>query len=117
MPENLKQLNPVEVDNYTHCLFYLDTNGQLAYLNKYCCMDLGYAQEELIARTVGELGVLADCQSLMSMFKLCMRGKTSRIETTVQRKDGATFPAKIDITFTPYGRRILLRCDLYKLGE
>ena len=116
MTENLNQFIPIEGDNHSHCLFYIDTSGQLAYLNEYCCIDMGYAREELIAQAVDELGVLADCQSLMSMFKLSMRDKTSRVNTIVQRKDGAKFPAKIVITFTPYGRRMLLRCDLFRLG-
>jgi PAS domain S-box-containing protein len=117
MRENLNHLSPVGGDNHSHCLFYLDINGQLAYLNDYCCVDMGYAREELIAQAVGELGVLTDCQNIMSMFKLSMRGNTGRFDTTVQRKDGATFLAKIIITLTPYGRRLLLRCDLYRMAD
>jgi PAS domain S-box-containing protein len=99
-----------------HCLFFLDTDGQFAYLNESCCMDLGYAREELIAQAVNELGMLADCQDLKSMFNLCILGKTNLIETTVRRKDGATFPAKIDITHVLYGRRMLFRCDLHRIN-
>jgi len=116
MTGNLNHLNPVWDDNHSHCLFYLDTNGQFAYINEYCCRNLGYSREELLAQTVDKLGVLTDCHIFMSMFKQCMRGKASRFETTVRRKDGATFPAEINITHAPLGRRMLLRCDLHDIG-
>jgi len=116
MTGNLSHLNPVEDGNHGHCLFYLDTNGQFAYVNEYCCGYMGYAKEELIAHVLDELDVMTDCQHFMSMFKLCMRGKTNRFETTVRRKDGVTFPAAINITHAPYGCRMLLRCDLHSMG-
>jgi len=116
MTENLNPLNPAGNNDHSHCLFYLDTNGQFAYINEFCCRDIGYAREELIAHAPDEVGMMTDCQNFMSMFKLCMRGKTSRFETTVRRKNGATFPAEISITHAPYGRRMLLRCDLHDLG-
>jgi PAS domain S-box-containing protein len=116
MTGNLSHLNPVEDNNNCHCLFYLDTNGQFAYINEYCCEYMGYTKEELIAHGLDELGVIADCQNFMSMFKLCLHGKSSRFGTTVRRKDGVTFPAEINITNAPYGHRMLLRCDLHGIG-
>jgi PAS domain S-box-containing protein len=113
MTGNLNHSPAVEGSSYDHCLFFLDTDGQCAYINEDCCRFMGYAREELIAHTLNELGVITDCQSFMSMFRNCMSGKTKRFEATVHRKDGVTLSAEINITHATYGRRELLRCDLH----
>jgi PAS domain S-box-containing protein len=107
---------PEEVE-HTNSLFYLDTNGQFAYVNEYCCTNMGYAKAELIAKAMDDIGVLTDCQNFKSMFKLCMDEKICHLNTTVRRKDGSTFPAEISAMLAPHGSRMLLRCDLHSTGR
>lgn len=110
--ENPSPSRLVAGEKLDNCLFYIDAKGVVAYVNEYCCNDLGYAREELIAHTVTELEVLTDSPGFMCMLRQRMGGKSSRFETIVRRKDGSTFPAEICITYAPYGNRMLLRCDL-----
>lgn len=99
------------------CVFYIDTCGLMAYVNDYCCRDLGYAREELIARSVTDTDMLPeDAQRFACMLAECLCGKEKRFEATVQRKDGSKFPAKINMERAPYGNRILLRCDLAEVA-
>jgi PAS domain S-box-containing protein len=106
-----------EGGEHSDSLFYLDTNARFAYVNECCCKDMGYSREELIAKALDELGVLTDSRNFQSMFRLCMDGRTCRLEMAVRRKDGSMFPAEISITQAPCGNRMLLRCDLHNTGR
>lgn len=99
-----------------NCVFYLDARGLMAYVNDYCCRDLGYDREELIAHAVTDTNMLPDRHRLSAMLEQCIHGKAKRFETTVQRKDGSRFPAEISMENAPYGNRMLLRCDLVVCG-
>ena len=109
----MNNLNQIECKHQGDCLFFLDTNGQFAYVNEYFCTDMGYSREELIAQAFDELGMLSDSHNFKTVFKHCTPDQTSRYELSMRRKDGASFPAEINITHAPYGSRMLLRCDLH----
>ena len=107
--------NPEPINYYSHgdCLFFLDANGQLAYVNNDFCVDLGYTRDELIAQHLDELGVLLNIQKFKTILMSTKNDKTSHCETFVRCKNGKTFPAELNVTHTPHGCRMLLRCDLH----
>jgi PAS domain S-box-containing protein len=70
--------------------------GRFLYVNDEACRQLGYAREELLQLAVSDINPEFPVQALRQLAEnLRSSGRSVKIETVHQRKDGSTYPVEV----------------------
>jgi len=78
-------------------------DGKFSYMNRALGLS-GYSKEELIGKTIDELGIWADATKLEELFAQLRSAKTVRnIEFMLRRRDGALLPCMASATVANLG--------------
>lgn len=92
-----EQLVQSVLDTSLDAIFWLGSAGELVYVNRAACTQLGYSREELLALTVVE--ICPDIRSVDEFQNLRWKPIKSvghvRLETSLKCKDGRVYPVEI----------------------
>lgn len=84
-------------DNLADPVYISDMTGKIIAANVQASRELGYSNEELLARTILDLDSDVMTPELLSArFKILLESGESSIETIHCRKDGSQFPVEVN---------------------
>jgi PAS domain S-box-containing protein len=85
-------------------VFVADLAGRYTDVNSAGCRMLGYAREEILAKTVADLIVPEEAERLAKTREQLLGGDTMVREWTLRRKDGSLMSTEISAKIFPDGR-------------
>jgi PAS domain S-box-containing protein len=94
--------------NNTHDGFWIiDTNGQIQNVNKAYCRMTGYTENELVGRSMSELGIVNNNESqLNTRLQNLMNNGLDIFETQHRKKDGAIIDLEVSNNLLRHGGTI-----------
>ena len=100
-------------ENSADAFFIHDRQGKILDCNTEACRALGYAREELLSMTVGDMTVRLlseeerEARRGETLWERVMRGAPGQVvgfdQNELQRKDGSTFPVEVGVGSLQYG--------------
>lgn len=86
----------------------VDTTGQMLEVNDAACSMLGFTQEELLARNIGDVEDAMGAEEIASRMESLLRTGGARFESRHHRKDGGVIEVDVSATLVPYdGGRVV----------
>ncbi|MCC7413793.1 MAG: PAS domain S-box protein [Gammaproteobacteria bacterium] len=86
------------VENAGDALFLYDRDGCLVDVNQEACRSLGYAREELLGRSIHEIGIGGASPDPAAIEAQLAGTGHMTAEGVHQRKDGTTFPVELRLS-------------------
>ncbi|WP_058365210.1 PAS domain S-box protein [Haloparvum sedimenti] len=74
-----------------------DIDGVIRDVNQRLCAELGYAESELVGRTVWDIDPTADRDRATSFWETLPPNTSHRFEGKLEREDGSTFPIEVHL--------------------
>lgn len=99
LKESQKKLETTQiaVDHSSDYIFMFNAKGKFSYCNKQASQRLGYAQQELLSMSVGDIDVdYRDANWLEHWQQLSAEG-TMRFETSHRTKQGDIYPVEVSV--------------------
>jgi PAS domain S-box-containing protein len=95
----------------------LDQSGRFLYVNDMGCRSLGYSREELLSMTVHDVDPSYSRESWPDSWKKIKERRSVTVETNCRRKNGATFPAEVAVSFVGFQGREYLFVSVRDITE
>jgi PAS domain S-box-containing protein len=103
--EEKLRLTQFAVDRTADAAFWMTPDARLFYVNEAACRDLGYAAEELLAKTALDISPDYLREAWPEHWRELKARKTTVLETVHQAKDGRVYPVEIRANFLEFGGR------------
>ncbi len=84
-------------------IYWLDTQGNIRYVNNKACQTLGYTREELIQLSIPDLDPDFPMEHWQSNWEALKRDKSQLFETRHRRKDGSIIPVEVSANHVKLG--------------
>jgi PAS domain S-box-containing protein len=84
------------VEGGAHILFWFSPDGQVSRVNRAACRFLDYSQDELIAKTVGDIIVDQNDDDWRQLISDLEEAGTRLFESEMIKKDGTAIPVEIN---------------------
>ncbi len=93
---------------YSHDpIFWVNSKGQVIYVNKSACKKLGYTKKELLSKTVFDIDPHVKKESWEQHWKRTVARMSYTFETQHKTKNGEIIPVEISVTSFEYNGEII----------
>src|SRR5882672_229360 len=97
------------VEHAGDAFFIHDLGGTFLDINRRGCESLGYAREELLGRSLGDIDTAYNAEEFLEKHGGMSLGVPSTEQRVYRRKDGTTFPVEVRVSlFTDDNRSLFL---------
>lgn len=103
--EEVLQFTKFAIDHSSDAAFWMGPDARLIYVNEAACRALGYSREELLTKTVHDIGPEFPAEVWPEHWADLQRRGSFTLETLHRRKDGTDFPVEIAVNFIKFGDR------------
>jgi PAS domain S-box-containing protein len=93
------ELTQFMVDKASTGIHRVSEEGNILYANEAICRSLGYTREELCSMTVFDIAPAFNPETFLEHRRITRAAGSRTFESIHRRKDGATFPVEITVTF------------------
>ncbi|HUW26659.1 MAG TPA: PAS domain S-box protein [Gallionella sp.] len=90
-------------DHAPDCIFWVDSQARLHYVNQATCRELGYSKEELLAMSVADIDPDMPVTAWPAHWQDLQQKSSFLHQTRLRRKDGSIFPVEISVNFVKLG--------------
>ena len=90
------------VENAADAIFWLNPDASFIYVNQAACDYLGYSKEELLSMSVIDVNPHFPREAWQPYWESLKAEGVKQFESSLQRKDGTTFPVEISANFVAY---------------
>ncbi|MHB8110981.1 MAG: PAS domain S-box protein [Syntrophorhabdaceae bacterium] len=100
--ESALKFTQFSVDRAGDSVYWIDSEGRIAYVNDSACNSTGYDREEMLALTIYELdrGCLANAWP--QFWADIVEKGSAQFESMYRRKDGSAFPVEMSTSYLSY---------------
>lgn len=96
------------VENSADAIFLSDSEGRIIDANSRAWTSLGYSREELLGLHIRDIEAQATPKEIAQDYRKLDAGARLRLERTLRRKDGSTFPVEVHAQALDWGDRRLI---------
>ncbi len=100
--ESTLKFTQFSVDNAADSIYWIDSTGSIAYVNDSACLSTGYERHELLSMKIHEIEPGHPAQDWPRYWQGIVEKGSDQFESLHRRKDGATFPVEVSISYLPY---------------
>jgi PAS domain S-box-containing protein len=100
--EEALKLTQFSVDHAADYIFWINSAGQIIYVNETVCQRLGYRREELLNLTIHDLDPNFPREVWIKHWNDLKRNKSLTVETLHRTKEGALIPVEVAINYYEY---------------
>lgn len=97
------QFTQYSIDTISESILWLDSEGNIVFVNDAACKNYGYTKEELLSMKMFQVDPIFTVDMWKSHWQEILNRKTFSIETINQRKDGTSFPIEVTVNLIEYG--------------
>jgi len=102
MEERL-QLTQFASDHAPDCIFWVDQQARICYVNEATCHELKYTKEELLAMSIPDIDPDFPAAVWPAHWRELQQKDTLTFETRHKRKDGSIYPVEVSANFVKFG--------------
>ena len=103
--EETLQFTKFAIDHSSDAAFWMGPDARFIYVNDAACRALDYSREELLTKTVHDIGPDFPAEVWPEHWADLQRRGSFTLETLHRRKDGTDFPVEIAVNFIKFGDR------------
>lgn len=103
--EGRLNLTQVVVDRVVDCIFWLDSNARIIYVNEAACRTTGYSRDELLTMTVFDIDPVLTKEGWARHWKEKKASGSLLTESYHRSKDGRVYPVEISGSYLAYGNQ------------
>ncbi|TGL15268.1 PAS domain-containing sensor histidine kinase [Leptospira meyeri] len=96
------QFTQFSIDTISESILWLDSQGNIVFVNDAACQNYGYTKEELLSMQMFQVDPLFNLETWNAHWQEILERKTFSIETINQRKDGTSFPIEVTVNLVEY---------------
>jgi len=93
------------VDHASIIAIWMDPQGKLVYANKAACSSLGYAEEDLLGRSIESIDSRLKPGTWNSLWKALAKDGSMNLESLYRKADGTAFPVNVSASLIQSGGR------------
>jgi PAS domain S-box-containing protein len=93
------------IDIASDAAFWMDTEGQIIYVNTAACKELGYTMDELLQMKIFAINPRTNAQNWAEALLMLRNTGYFTTESVLRRKDGSQFPVEIASTYLIYDNK------------
>lgn len=93
------------VDRVVDCIFWLDNNARIIYVNEAACRTTGYSRDELLSMTVFDLDPILTKEGWKWHWREKKTCGSLLTESYHRTKDGRVYPVEISGSYLAYGNQ------------
>jgi len=82
-------------DNMADAALWIDSNGQIFYVNSSACKSLGYSSQELLTMKIFSIDASFTSRNWSKRWEVMKKDKIGKTETNFINKEGKQFPVEV----------------------
>lgn len=90
------------INQVRECIYLLDRNGRIKYVNDEACHTVGYSRDELLNMTVPDLDPDTQQDRWNEHWEEIKKGRSVRLETRHRTKTGKIIPIEVNANYFEY---------------
>lgn len=90
------------MDNMSDAVFWISTDGLIAYANIAACRSLGYAPDEILSLRVFDFDQLIRTETWPTHWQELKKSRSLTFESTHRASDGRIFPVEVSANYMQY---------------
>jgi PAS domain S-box-containing protein len=95
-------LTQFSVENASHAVFWMDSEGRIVFANFAACRSLGRSREELLSLSIPEIDPLFPKEAWGAIWEKVKTRGSMTFETQHQTKQGRVFPVEITTNYLEF---------------
>ncbi|OPX66501.1 MAG: osmolarity response regulator [Methanoregulaceae archaeon PtaB.Bin056] len=115
--ERSLQITRHSVDKASIRIFWFDTRGRIIYVNEAACRALGYAPEELLRMTIGDIDPLFTKEEWDSFVQRLRAHGSMVLQAFHTRRDRETVAVEVSFTVRDFQEREIIFAYSWSAGE
>ncbi len=104
------QLTQFTVDQAAIAVYWIGRDSLIRFVNDQGCLATGYTREELIGKSIAELGPHLTTDTWEARFDEIRKMTSTRIDRMACRKDGSLFPVEVTMNYVCFQDEEMVVC-------
>ncbi|MEN6617628.1 MAG: PAS domain S-box protein, partial [Syntrophorhabdus sp.] len=100
--ESSLKFTQFSVDSAGDSIYWVDSGGNIAYVNHSACRSTGYSREEMLAMAIYERDMMSTAVLWPQLWADIAAKGSTQFESIHRRKDGTTFPVEMSASYLSY---------------